>query len=289
MAWTEYSEGQANFKNVGVGYLDNEPSSDKGQNYGIGCLYLPICYINEEAVPLHYPFILKAKSAPRYLIPDKQKTENVTLYRKFPRKRRIIEFAKKMEGGYFEVSNDRKFKKSSLIYFVNKCPNSHLQKIPVHEQKMYRYMRYYKHNGGISISELGCLDENNRLIEGKIIAESLLMGDADLRNISDGDPLSYFDIGDLKDIWVGLDFGKPQKISTLLFCHRTDNNDVSPGDEYELFYWDKSWVSLGKQIAQQYSITYKNIPSNALLLLRNLTKGVEERPFTYEHNTPIWW
>lgn len=32
-----------------------------------------------------------------------------------------------------------------------------------------------------------------------------------------------------------------------------------------------------------------NVPTNALLLLRNHTKGKEERIFTYENGEQVWW
>ena len=39
------------------------------------------------------------------------------------------------------------------------------------------------------------------------------------------------------------------------------------------FYWDMDWVSLGKQIADDFSLTFHHVPQNALLLLRDLTRG----------------
>ena len=54
----------------------------------------------------------------------------------------------------------------------------------------------------------------------------------------------------------------------------------------------REWISLGKQTGGSREIqklTYCSVPSNALYLLRNLTKGVEERIFTYENNNQKWW
>lgn len=50
-------------------------------------------------------------------------------------------------------------------------------------------------------------------------------------------------------------------------------------------------ASLGKQMGsnETYRLTYNNVPTNALLLLRNLTKGTEERIFTYEKGEQVWW
>lgn len=290
IAWAEYRKGkQVSFKRIGVGYTLDEEVCDKGENLGKGCLFLPVCYVDGEMLPIHYPFILTQEELPRYLIPNEEKRERVVLHRKFPRRKRVIDFARKMQGGYFELSNDPDFNKSVLVYFIDSVPASHLQIIPILEKEKYRYMRYYKRDGGISIGEIGCLDSQDKIVQGKLLADHVLMDDSDLKNINDGNILSFFDIGELKNTWVGLDFGKPQKFSALFFSPRTDDNDISLGDEYELFYWNQDWVSLGKQIATGYSLAYEEVPKNSLLWLRNLTKGVEERPFTYENGMQIWW
>lgn len=290
VAWAEYGKGEhVSFQRIGVGYTPDEENCDKGENLGEGCLFLPICYVDGEMLPIHYPFILIQEEVPRYLIPDEAKKERVVLQRKFPRRRRVIDFAKKMQGGYFELSNDRGFSKSVLVYLIDSVPVSRLQTISILEKNKYRYVRYYKRDGGISIGEMGCLDSRNEIVQGKLLADHVLMDDSDLKNISDGNVLSFFDIGELKNTWIGLDFGKPRQLSSLFFCPRTDDNEISLGDEYELFYWNQDWVSLGKQIATDYSLIYEDVPKNSLLWLRNLTKGVEERPFTYENGVQIWW
>ena len=48
---------------------------------------------------------------------------------------------------------------------------------------------------------------------------------------------------------------------------RNDDNNIRIGDTYELFYWDMDWVSLGKQIADDFNLTFHHVPQNALLLL----------------------
>ena len=48
-------------------------------------------------------------------------------------------------------------------------------------------------------------------------------------------------------------------------------------------------MSLGQQRAIESKLTYTNVPDNALLLLKDLTKGEEERIFTYENDKQVWW
>lgn len=101
--------------------------------------------------------------------------------------------------------------------------------------------------------------------------------------------MTYYELPDCINLWVGAEFERPTRISQIEFCPRNDDNEITPGDENELFYWDNAWISLGRKIATDYILEYAMVPSGALLWLRDLTKGREERPFTYENDTQIWW
>ena len=80
-------------------------------------------------------------------------------------------------------------------------------------------------------------------------------------------------------------------LSRICFLPRSDDNFIREGELYELCFWDGRWVSLGTRTGsrQTQELIYDNIPSNALLLLHNLTKGKEERIFTYENSRQVWW
>ena len=41
--------------------------------------------------------------------------------------------------------------------------------------------------------------------------------------------------------------------------------------------------------AESGELVYENVPGNALYLLKNRTKGKEERIFTYENDRQVWW
>lgn len=65
-------------------------------------------------------------------------------------------------------------------------------------------------------------------------------------------------------------------------------NHIIKGNNYELFYWDKEWKSLGEKIGTTNFVIYKNVPTDFLLLLRNRTGENVERIFTYERVQQIW-
>lgn len=66
-------------------------------------------------------------------------------------------------------------------------------------------------------------------------------------------------------------------------------NRITPSHDYELFYFDREWQSLGRKRAGADFLEYDRVPSNALLLLRDYTKGKEERIFVYENAKQVWW
>lgn len=68
-----------------------------------------------------------------------------------------------------------------------------------------------------------------------------------------------------------------------------DSNDILSGDTYELFYWNNEWCSLGKRLAQQDTLIFRDAPENALFWLHDHTQGKEERIFTYEGERQVWW
>lgn len=65
-----------------------------------------------------------------------------------------------------------------------------------------------------------------------------------------------------------------------------------PKKEYELFYWDKDWISAGKQTTgiETRELIFKNVPMNALLRLIPEYSEQKERPFIIlENGTRHWW
>lgn len=91
-----------------------------------------------------------------------------------------------------------------------------------------------------------------------------------------------------KKYWVGLDLNKKYSIGNIILYPKNDGNFIDIGDHYELFYYDNGWISLGKKTASDIFLKYNNAPKNALFLLKNYSKGKEERIFIYKNNKQIW-
>lgn len=77
-----------------------------------------------------------------------------------------------------------------------------------------------------------------------------------------------------------IDFGREIQSGKVVIIPRTDDNYIHPGDLYELFYHDgkRDWVSLGVKRASSSHLKFF-VPENSVLLLKNHSRGKEERCF----------
>ena len=281
------NRGSAKFQAVGDGTIASGSTPVKGEHIGSGIVYLPSLYDSRGVHPLAAPIIVSSDSI-RVLSPGQEK-ETVLLTRKYPRLARIARHADQMIGGVFEGANKRDFSDAVELYRIIDRPLSRLQRVAVNSTMAFRYLRFRKTQGIFSLGEIKAYDVIGTMLPGKLIASSVIAEEPELQNVQDGNPLTYFELPGSYDLWAGLEFMHPVHISQIEFCPRNDDNEIYPGDTYELFYWNDAWQSLGVKIATGFTLEYSNVPKGALLWLRDLTKGIEERPFTYENNHQIWW
>lgn len=260
--------------------------------------YLPAYHINGHPVPASYPFVIDITGSVRPCKPDTFLLQKKKMNRKFPIDHSLHSPGERMLGGKIQGSNDPNFHQAETFYTVTKNPMGIRVLVQINpEKRKYRYWRYlapYYAFGNIAELEFYQLDSLYNP-NGTIIGI-----DGSFRNkvgftketVFDGDPLTSFDAPEehMNDGWVGMDFKHPVHITSVAYTPRNDGNYVLPGDEYELFYFgEKGWISLGKKIATGYDITFDSIPDNALLWLRDLTKGSEERIFTFDKENIYWW
>lgn len=187
-------------------------------------------------------------------------------------------------GLRIEMSNDADFNMTDTIAVIQERPLPGYLDIHIDTTERKRYCRLLKDNRDfVYLAHLSFYDKDGQVITGKAIGPDSTA----FQDISLDDPVRF---GTIKQ-WMGLDFEKPVCVSRIRFLPRNDANGIFPGNEYELFYYDfpGGWKSLGIQNPIKDELDYTNVPSNALLWLRNLTTGLEERIFTYRNGRIIFW
>ena len=280
-----YSSNGA-FPRMGTGRLPEDIEEAVG--LGDGILYLPSRYVEGEMQPVSAPVIV-SEAGVRELRPDTTVRRSVTLERKFPLSVRMVGFANYMRHGLFQVANRPDFSDAKTVVRLTGTPLSRMQRVTVVDVAAYRYVRYLRPRGTFSMAEMRALSPEGAVLPFTPIACGAIEQTVTPSRVFDSDPLTYLEINGGFDLWVGMDLGRRRRIGAIEFAPRNDDNAVSPGDRYELYYWDDRWVKAGERQAEDYSLTFTDIPAHALLWLRDVTKGREERPFTYEDGKQIWW
>ena len=261
------------------------------KSMGRGIAYMAATYENGEIVPFGNPFILNNKGKLKELSANTKKTITMKLLRKYPFMGAQDYFNSRMDGGLFQGSNNKNFSDSTILHKHKGITNGNWYNIPVKCNKEFKYLRYIGGRGSFcNINELEFYDSEGTKIEGTIIGTE---GEpwARKENVFDNNILTGFSASSPDGNWVGLELKRAMKVSKIKYIGRNDGNGIETGDEYELYYWNSKgfWDDLGKKKATDNVLLFHKIPTNGLYVLKDLTKGKEERIFTYEEGKQVWW
>lgn len=260
------------------------------RNMGRNNLYIALGYDGKELIPISKPFILHKSGNIQYIDGNVNvKTVSKELRRKYYESYNVVDMRNRLLGGKFQCSDYPDFRDALTFYTIEHTDIPYLIETKV--SRPYRYWRYITPDGSWgSISEVSFHDAKGNKISGCGIANPEAGQDA-IDCAYDNNLLSNFEINQPNHNWVGMDMGKPILVTFVSVSPRSDDNDVCPGNEYELFYFNGiDWISLGYKKASGNSLYYDEIPINTLLWLRNYTRGNNERPFIINCDSEIeWW
>ena len=243
---------------------------------GKNVVYLPLHYTKDKAVPLNYPFVLNLKGEIRHLTPDTTHTQTLRLIRKYPTTSMLLYYNQQLRTVSVEASDRADFSAARTMANALETQESHAER-QLDSSAAYRYWRINVPQS-VTCAEIMFYDENGKEVRGEYAPL--------FQTAFDGNPLT--NLSTHRKTAPVVDFGQPVRLARIVLLPRSDGNGIYPGDEYELFYFDRQgWISLGKQIPNGFHLDYECVPRNALYWLRNLTQGAEERIFTVEEDGSV--
>ena len=264
------------------------------EKMGRGIVYLPF-YLDEFGRQ-HYvsePFLLANDGTTRYQVADANKTRKITVTRKYWESETLKKYNSQLIGGKIVASNTEDFKDSVIIKVIESIDENRYHTIPVNYSGNYKYIKYLspKESYG-NIAEILLFDDNGNLATPiRCFGGMGAWEEHSPAKVFDGNELTSYSRISPDDAWAAAEFEKPVHFSKLRIHPRTDGNAIYAGDLYQLLYWQNGkWNMIAEHKAgQEDSISFDNVPENALLLLHNATRGREERIFTYENGRQVWW
>lgn len=268
---------------------------------GVDVLYQPLYYRGKQEVIAGYPFVLTMDKKIRPLIPKKDSLIRLHLTRKFPLNPNKFIWSEGLVGAVIEGANTPDFSDADTIHIIAKPDYGPYYRLISDNHNSYRYWRFRPKQNVTYLAEFCLEDSTGNKIAGDPISDfknassEIYLGSTSktgdhvffhprrsdsVWQIFDDNFLSYAVLLG----WIGIDCRIPVKVSSFVCSPRNDENYITPGDVYELFYANQhGWISLGRKKATLSCLEYENVPSNAVYWLFNHSRGKEERPFTVEN------
>lgn len=259
------------------------------KSMGRNIMYMAAFYKNGMVMPFGNPFCIEGDGTVRDIARNDSATQSMKLLRKYPFMGKEDFFNLRMSGGKFQGSNTSDFSKCDNLYIFEGATNGNWYDVEVDNATAFRYLRYIgPATSHCNINEMEFYDTDGNRIKGETIGtegEPWALKEA----VFDGNILTGFNSISPDGNWVGLKLSSPRKVGRIRFIGRNDGNGIEIGDEYMLMCWCDGWKTLGVIKAENNHVIFNNVPSGGLYVLRNLTKGHEERIFTYENQEQVWW
>ncbi len=257
---------------------------------GINILYSLGYWDKGKITPIGNPFILKSQGQILEIKANPSNTQTVKLWRKYPFFGKEDFFNFRMNLGKFQGSNKADFSDSYTFYTHKGITEGGWYEQDIKCDKTFKYLRYLSPNDSHgNINELEFYDDHGYKLFGEIIGTNGLVHQ-DKETVFDGNILTGFNSDTPNGNWVGIKLDTPSKITKIKYIARNDGNSIEIGDVYQLLYYDAGiWRIVSEKTATNNYIQFDNVPLGGLYLLKDLTKGNEERIFTYENDKQIWW
>ena len=269
------------------------------KDVGRGAIYLPVTWEKApqtdryDAVAASYPIMVKEDGETVEVKPDMLNPMTVTLTRKYPKYAVTHVYSKRMIGGKFHASDSAVFTDKRKIAEITRNPEMEYDSVSTDTKgSAYRYIRYTApRRSHCNVAEVEFYDAGGKKLSPVSITTD---GNEDTgfrpEDAADGDALTYYQTKKSDDCTLTFDFGAPVSVAKIRYLPRNDDNRVTAGHRYRLDYYDYDGPhAVGEQTATSDSVTFRDVPSGALYVLHDLTKGKEERIFTYENGNVRWW
>lgn len=249
-------------------------------------IYFPAFYKNRKFIIANNPFLVpKSGNEIHFYTPDKAHLQDIVLYRKYPPGKKMLQFGASMCGAEIQASETPDFKNPVTLFTIDSIPEYFVEQ-KLSAKKPYRYYRYISDTGKIRVAEIQFVFDTNARGQKPFNVISNIKNNGELKNAFDDDIRTNLNAP--AGSWIGIDIFKPEIIKRCCYLPRNNLNIIEKGDVYALLYFDYGWHKLAAKKAKNNYIRFHDVPGNAILLLRNLTRGTQERVFVYGHGKQNW-
>ncbi len=283
-----------NWEPVQWGKIENNKVLFRGMGRGI--IYLPCYYQNRSYTEANSPFLLNDDGSIHFFKANKLSEETI--------------FVGNIDGGSLhftrnlkELTNvsdvlilgsaDKSFENADTLCILPKGIDIYQEKVMVKTENKIKYIRVITPTNFLAFNSLFFYEKGTP--ESKIENISIIQ---ELQRSENGEIPQYmfdkyFNTGYkafLQHGFLDIDLGNNYHISSVVFSPYT-KSFFKIEHLYELNYWENGWEPLEEQKGDNTHIVFRNVPKNALLMIKDNTKENinGSRIFIYKENEILWY
>lgn len=260
------------------------------KNVGVNVAYIVGNFKDGNFIQAGAPFFVDTNRRIHYFVPDNKQLTSATLLRKYgltsARNHQKSDWLTNLKGLKILASNDSNFRTATLLYKIGILGSYQQQNVELSSNQKFRYIKIEGGANASYLSRLVLFSQGNDTLKLHCLDQwpaGTYNGKID--DLFDASTETYFGG---KNLTVRFSLERMSVIASIQLQARTDDNQIRLGDMYQLYYWWKGWNSLGEKNAGDTSLFYNNIPNNSLLLLKDLSRGVEVHVFTTRQGRQKW-
>ncbi|MCU7693098.1 hypothetical protein ACFSPU_02485 [Haoranjiania flava] len=306
LAYLATFNSQNKFVATTWGIINHNEESVVFENAVLNTMYFPIYFEDTNIQLFGNPFYLaedstKEESTTKIIELVKNKfvlLDTTYLLRKFPIKDRSIEVSNSLIGTTILGGNDSTFSKVDTLYILNYAPPPYFQDIHLNGNKAYKYFKIQtpQKNLNMYFAEVEYLTDKKHQYENTSSPTPLPVFNYDeLNNHRPDSLLKIWDENIIETLpqydgnvetcpknvnAITLSLAEPRRVEVIRFAPQNENNGIIKFNEYVLFEWEENdWIEIGRQNPEYEFLLFKNLKTNKLYWLKNLSAGTEEMPF----------
>lgn len=267
------------------------------KDMGRDIVYLPAFCINGNMVPAGSVFILD-KDGKCVTLKHNSEKQNITVNTLSSLSTR---YKDKLIGAcVIGCKNINNLFQQDTLSVINDTIESCYNKIELHSKNKYRYICLTFPQDTIALNEISFYESSSekqiQIKDVEILTKVKCKSHSDIHKMADNLTgtgfLGVFNDKNEKGKSVLFDLGGFYEIGSFSFVPFAESC-VNIDDYFILYYWDNNWTAIKKIKGGSEEITFTQVPSSALYLIKSSRPSAEnyyaERIFTYEDGKIIWW
>lgn len=280
--------GVANSENwVPVQYGRIKGGKAEFRGMGKNIVYMPIYYKNGTIRQAASPFLLKTDGTVQVLEAEQLK-DSIVIRSITPAYGENKRYQDCMVGTCITGLNKIGME-DTLCTISSILPIGHAT-YNVSSSRRHRFIRLNLPSDSIALGDISFHTSQGRIENVKVVSSLQSIDKNTDSSAMFDDFKSTVYRGKTKSRQIDVDLGKEYCITSIRISPYLYSG-LFVNSWYELFYWEHGWNSLGKQRGNKGCLTFRNVPHNALLRVKQSTKTDahrKERIFLYENGEVIW-